>query len=198
MLRESWLYTTCIVTLRDQGTHGGITVMERCKWAQTVIPQRKKVLLWSNNIFGSMTGLANRLWSGTPLPFVFYKKKKKKNTWSQVHDYWLEFNSCSQVSDRLRTDWLELNKQILTHYTHAKQDLPPKFELMTSWVSRASISSYWISASSKSPSISNTNASSSWKQTTKWIHTYIHTYTLIWLLHYGAILSWFSRITNIK
>ena len=154
-----------------QGTHAGITVMKRCKWAQTVIPQKKKkVLLWTNDIFGSITGLANLLWSGTaPLPFVFCILPEKKNTWSLVHDYLLELNPQSQVSDtgKLRIDWLELNKQLLTHYTHAKQDLPPKFELMTSWVNRASISSYWISASSKSPSISNTNASSSWKQTTK-------------------------------
>lgn len=172
MLRENGLYTICFVTPRGQGTHAGITVMKRCKWAQTVIPQ-KKVLLWTNDIFGSMTGLANLLWSGTWSPFVFCTLPEKKNTWSQVNDYQLELNPWLQVSDRSRTDWLELKKQLLTHYTHAKQDLPPKFELMTSWVSRASISSYWISASSKSPSISNTNASSSWKQTTKWMFHFI-------------------------
>ena len=136
----------------------------------------KKALLRTNDIFGSMTGLANLLWSGTaPLPFVFCILPEKKNTWSLVHDYLLELNPQSQVSDtgKLRIDWLELNKQLLTYYIHAKQCLPPKFELMTSWVSRASISSYWISASSKSPSISNTNASSSWKQTTKWMFLFI-------------------------
>lgn len=70
----------------------------------------KKVLLWTNDIVGSMTGLANLLWSGTWSPFVFCTLPEKKNTWSQVNDYQLELNPWLQVSDRSRTDWLELKK----------------------------------------------------------------------------------------
>ena len=67
------------MTPRGQGTHASITVMEKCKWAQTVIPQ-EKVLLRTNDIFGSMKGLANLLLSGTPFPLVFCTLPDKKNT----------------------------------------------------------------------------------------------------------------------
>jgi len=48
---------------------------------------KKKVLLWTSDIFGRMIGLANQLWSGTWSHFVFCTLSEKKNTWLQVNGW---------------------------------------------------------------------------------------------------------------